>query len=406
MQFGTRFELALLGVATLRQPPKEVATTVRPLVYVEMAIKVRFAPDDGVLSVMAVLTAKSFLFDPSCRLTGGFAFYVWFKPSPHAGDFVLTLGGYHPELPGSRTLSEGASRRLRLAAAGLRRGHHRRGVFRLDPSYIMAGGRLSAVFRAGDFAAWFEAYANFLIGWAPLHYEADMGVRIGASIRAPRRLPAWSLSFEIGATLRIWGPPFAGEAYINLGIIAFTVPIGDRSAPQGPKELTWPEFKTAFLPPAPLTATITGGLIREHTGTDATKAAIVNPSELCIAVDFFIPITTTAAFGLPPTADDRIGVRPMGKGRLVSSLAGELVSRTPRHPPAALQEPSLPIRKSVPKALWSRDLMPDPRTVATLPETESQPIPGVLTGVELCPRNPDESNAIDYIKQKADGQSA
>ena len=61
MQFGTRFELALLGVATLRQPPKEVATTVRPLVYVEMAIKVRFAPDDGVLSVMAVLTAKSFL---------------------------------------------------------------------------------------------------------------------------------------------------------------------------------------------------------------------------------------------------------------------------------------------------------------------------------------------------------
>ncbi len=51
---------------------------------------------------MAVLTANSFLFDRSCKLTGGFAFCVWFAPTnpnieSHAGDFVLTLGGYHPK---------------------------------------------------------------------------------------------------------------------------------------------------------------------------------------------------------------------------------------------------------------------------------------------------------------------
>ena len=103
VQFGARLEIALLGVATLQQPPKVGAgDEVPPFIVVEMAIKVRFAPDDGLLSVMAVLTANSFLFDRSCKLTGGFAFCVWFAPTDpniesHAGDFVLTLGGYHPK---------------------------------------------------------------------------------------------------------------------------------------------------------------------------------------------------------------------------------------------------------------------------------------------------------------------
>ena len=78
VQFGARFEIALLGVATLRQPP---APAPRALVCVEMALKVRFAPDDGLLSVMAALTVNSFLFDTRCKLTGGFAFCIWFKPT-------------------------------------------------------------------------------------------------------------------------------------------------------------------------------------------------------------------------------------------------------------------------------------------------------------------------------------
>ena len=76
VQFGTRLEIGLLGVATMQQPPKPAP----PFVSVELALKVRFAPDEGVLSVQAVLTENSYLFDRSCRLTGGFAFVVWFKP--------------------------------------------------------------------------------------------------------------------------------------------------------------------------------------------------------------------------------------------------------------------------------------------------------------------------------------
>ena len=46
--------------------------------------------------MQAVLAKSSFLLDKACVLQGGFAFFVWYGPNPHAGDFVLTLGGYNP----------------------------------------------------------------------------------------------------------------------------------------------------------------------------------------------------------------------------------------------------------------------------------------------------------------------
>ena len=42
------------------------------------------------------LTDNSWLLVDDVRLTGGFAYVTWFK-GPHRGEFVLTLGGYHPD---------------------------------------------------------------------------------------------------------------------------------------------------------------------------------------------------------------------------------------------------------------------------------------------------------------------
>ena len=45
--------------------------------------------------MQAQLTENSWLLDKSVRLTGGFAFETWWK-GPNAGQFVITVGGYHP----------------------------------------------------------------------------------------------------------------------------------------------------------------------------------------------------------------------------------------------------------------------------------------------------------------------
>ena len=46
--------------------------------------------------MQAQLTENSWLLTESVRLTGGFAFATWWK-GPNAGQFVVTMGGYHPK---------------------------------------------------------------------------------------------------------------------------------------------------------------------------------------------------------------------------------------------------------------------------------------------------------------------
>jgi hypothetical protein len=388
VQFGARFEIALLGVATLRQPP---APATPALVYVEMALKVRFAPDDGLLSVMAVLTGNSFLFDTRCKLTGGFAFCVWMKPTDsrienRAGDFVLTLGGYHPkfQVPAHYPKVPRVGFNWQLPECGVTiKGE---AYFALTPSFIMAGARLSAVFRSGDFSAWFEAHVDFLIGWAPLHYEAEVGVRIGAAFVLRIGSIAFTLSFELAANLRIWGPPFAGEAYIDLGIVAFTVPLGDRATPRVAPAISWPEFRETFLPPEPLAIAVVAGLVAEIAGKPGF--IIVNPSELCLAVQSFVPIVSldgaiAAASDEVESAPPTLGIRPMAKTELRSNLHlafsrevdGKLVG----------QEGNVvrrQLRSSVPEALWSSEPMPKAGPDATLSANVIKDVP---MGVQILP---------------------
>jgi hypothetical protein len=393
VQFGTRFEIALLGVATLRQPPSPAPRT---LVYVEMALKVRFAPDDGLLSVMAVLTANSYLFDTRCKLTGGFAFCIWFEPTnrkfdSHAGDFVVTLGGYHPKfvIPAHYPRVPRVGFNWQLSDYGVTiKGE---AYFALTPSYIMAGARLSAVFRAGGFCAWFEAHADFLIGWAPLHYEAEVGIRIGAAISFQIFDITCTLSFEIGALLTIWGPPFAGEAYVDLGIVAFTVPLGNRNASRTAEKLDWEKFAAQFLPPDKLGISIKTGLIEERKGKPPGEDyVIVNPSELCLGLESFIPITESTDIGTKLPGP--LGIRPMGEQKFRSVLtltcefgtkvdAGKVVNGTKIPMTNLTCRPTL---KNVPDALWSPEPMPDARTLPRLPCVK--PIENVLMGVEVLPK--------------------
>ena len=388
-QFGTRFEIAILGVATLRQPPEPAP---RALVFVEMALKARFAPDDGLLSVMAVLTENSYLFDPSCKLTGGFAFCVWLPPSDRsvinrAGDFVLTLGGYHPrfQVPAHYPKVPRIGFNWQLPECGVTiRGE---AYFALTPSFIMAGVRLSAVFRAGDFSAWFEGHADFLIGWAPLHYEAEVGVRIGAAYVLRIGSLSCRLSFELAAMLKIWGPPFAGEAHVDLGIVAFTIPIGDQSASRQPPRIWWPTFEATFLPEEPLSITLASGLVAERDGKDGY--VIVNPSELCLAVQSFIPITRSdfAIRCLDPPQPVKpapsLGIRPTRQEKLESSLYLAFSRDTGGNPVS--QEDLLayrPVLQNAPEALWSSTPMPDAKTATTL---SANVIEDVLMGVQILP---------------------
>ena len=90
VKIGDGLEIAILGLARMALPRPEFA-----LVSIELALLARFSTSEGVLWIQAQLTDNSWLLNQSVRLTGGFAFVTWFK-GPNSGQFVLTLGGYHP----------------------------------------------------------------------------------------------------------------------------------------------------------------------------------------------------------------------------------------------------------------------------------------------------------------------
>jgi hypothetical protein len=250
--FGTRFEFALLGLSAVTMPPA-LPPEDDPIGFAELALEVTFSPDSGILGVSAKLTPESYILAKACHLTGGFAFYVWGKDNPdkdpksyHAGDFVITLGGYNshytkpaffpdePRLGFNWKLSDVFS-----IKGGM--------YFALTPSAVMAGGALSAVFQSGPVRAWFDVYADFLLSWKPFYYYIDAGISLGASLKIDILFIHATITIHVGVQLAMWGPSFGGKARVDLSIFSFTIHFGSDHPDVPP--ITWKDFKQSFLPP-------------------------------------------------------------------------------------------------------------------------------------------------------------
>jgi len=231
----------------------------------ELALRAVIRPADGVFSLEGRLTSESYIFSKKCRLTGGFAFFVWFS-GPHAGDFVVTLGGYHPEFvrpphyPIVPRLGVNWQVTTELAVTAEM-------YFALTTSCLMAGGKLSAVYQSKSIKAWFIVYADFLISWKPFYYKVRMGISIGVEAD----LGLFSIKFHLSVQMQIWGPEFAGRIDIDLTVVSFSVLFGPPETP--PVPLKAEEFEATFLPKSSpvIASSLTGGLIREVTRKDNGK---------------------------------------------------------------------------------------------------------------------------------------
>lgn len=221
VSMGTRLRIDLLGSSTLVAPTPVEGVTVTPVVEIHLGVHAQFLPDEGFLGVDARLTPTSYLLSQACHLSGGAAFHSWFA-GPHAGDFVVTMGGYHPRF----TVPDHYPTVPRLAfewqvtdEVALKGDMY----FALTGHAIMAGGHLDASYNSGSIGAWFRVGADFLIAWQPFAYDAEMYVHVGARWGA--------LRFEVGADVHVWGPEFAGVAEVDLGITSFTTHFGDTAPP-------------------------------------------------------------------------------------------------------------------------------------------------------------------------------
>jgi hypothetical protein len=238
VEFGVDVQVGVVGVVTMTFP---TGAGDEAIAHVEIDLVASFTPSTGLLAVDGRLSPQSFLLGGFVKLTGGFAFRAWFSGQYH-GDFLVSLGGYHPSFV--RPDNYPAVPRLGLAFVLGPLKVTGESYFALTPHAFMAGLRLAATFEAGPIKVWFDAGVDILFQWAPFHYEADAYVDIGCSVD----LGLFTLTVHIGADLQIWGPAFGGTALIDLTIISFSIPFGAPKAP--PPPVGWNTLATKFLPAA------------------------------------------------------------------------------------------------------------------------------------------------------------
>ncbi|KAK2465662.1 hypothetical protein APHAL10511_002206 [Amanita phalloides] len=209
--------IGLFADAVLSLPPK--LPRERSYVYVELGITSRVDIRYGIFSVEGKLSPNSFILHPSCHLLGGFALYYWFDPSPYAGDFVFTIGGYHPAYQAPIT---GES------------------FFAITPKVCMGGGSLSVLFQLGALRAHLDAHAQFLMVWNPFHFMGDIGVSVGVGFHGKFLFWTYSIEVDISASLHLEGPPFGGNVHVNFWLFGFNIYFGNH--PGLPPPLSLDEF--------------------------------------------------------------------------------------------------------------------------------------------------------------------
>lgn len=292
-QFGTRMEFTIVGLSVLKMP---VVGTDTNLVYVELALLARFSPQSDKITVEAAITPNSYLFDKNCKLTGGFAFYAWVSGA-YEGDFVITLGGYHPEYkkPAHYPVVERLGLQWKLSDIVSISGEM---YFTLTPKAIMAGGRWEVSCNLGFLQASVTIWANVIIAWAPLYYKLNAGVQVKIAARIKVIAAYVNFRVQVGAQLTIWGPPFAGNIFVDWAVFSFTIPFGSKTK-EVPKPLTWAEFSKQYVPEKAeevANLKITAGLQSEYTETTANrKIFIVSPYGLTVAWSSFFPLATVKA---------------------------------------------------------------------------------------------------------------
>lgn len=302
---GERFEIGMLGLARLQVPPKSKNT----LVMLEVALQMRFAPTEGVILVRGQLTENSWLLSESCKLTGGFAVGIWFS-----GDFVLTIGGYHPRYvpPSYYPTVPRVGLNWRIGSTFTIRGE---AYFALCAHAFMVGMSVEASFKAGLAFASFHIGADFLISWKPYAYDINLRCHFKAGFGI--------LKASLGAELHLWGPEFGGTAKIKVIFFSFTIKFGNQSSPL-PEPITWGTFRETFLPAdnEVCSIAVAEGLTRQIKSPGGQELWVVNPKELALVTDSVIPSMEATHPGVrsPERCSSKFGVAPVGV------KAGELTS--------------------------------------------------------------------------------
>ena len=224
IEFGDGLDITLLGLARAELPAPGLT-----LVSIELGLIARFSTTEGVAMVQAQLTENSWLLMKSVRLTGGFAFATWWK-GPNAGQFVVTMGGYHPKFnhPGYPVVPRlGLSWKpiSNISVVG-------ESYFALCSEALMAGSSFSVSAKFGPAYARLSFGADGIVFFDPFWFSVSAWAEIAAGIKIWLLFGTVTIELSLGAYIEVTGPPIFVKGHFE--ICGFEVPFefGDEGNPE------------------------------------------------------------------------------------------------------------------------------------------------------------------------------
>lgn len=313
--FGLIDNLAMLAVEfgekELAIHMMGVSSVLLPGAFIELVWQAKLQPTKGDYLFRGELSHRSFLLLPMVELRGGFAAQFW-TSGDHAGDFVLSVGGYHPDfaVPAHYPqqiprLGVNFSMDPLLVKGGV--------YFALTPTCLMLGASLQASLEVREDFLQLKAYLDIqfhaLLNFQPVHYDVHAQMQMGMELTLGVGKLSETFDIHLHADIHLWGPNFAGLAKIEVKGKEFQVKFGDQQKkPLMP--LSWTKFQEAFLggPKDVCALSVTRGVLQEvKEGEEGNEKItyLVDADELEITIKSLVPLAEA------PDLVDSEGTQPI-----------------------------------------------------------------------------------------------
>ncbi|KAH7018960.1 hypothetical protein EDB80DRAFT_886738 [Ilyonectria destructans] len=420
--FQTVDALVLIAL-TLSEEPKFMvlaqATAVFPksagksqecaFLVLDIVLCAEIDPLHGTIFVAGELTPRSFILNPSCRLTGGFAFQLFFVGSPYEGDFVFTVGGYnklytvpshYPAAPSRVGIFWQYDSQIRISGEA---------YFAITPQVAMGGGRLDLVVDKSWVRATFSAWADFFMHYHPFSFSADVGITLWVEVNLPALIYKIHLGpKEISARLSLYGPPMAG--YVHLHFWTYNTIVAFGSQASRPPPLSWESFLRMVknLPVEPDASdavkapnhmvTITKGAVPVHEnahpaeeGGNSPDVVEIRATQLEFQVQARVPVLSAKLGETAPfetKGSSSLFARPMQRTEAIadSHLTVTLKRTDTEESQVTLQTANVVMKKVAP-ALWGRYKEDAPASAVA---TEEMPQHIMALDIRVLPKQPSD----------------
>lgn len=366
VKVANELEIDIIGLATMKFPaPKKANDKTPNLANIIVGVVARIRPERGLITVNGAFQKGSYIYHPDAHLTGAFAMLSVLKDQKGGqydgapeGDFVFTMGGYAPTYsrPGYYPNVPRIELNWRVNENLNVKGQF---YFALTPNAMMAGGSVSGQFHEGGMFAIdisFIVGADFIIYWQPYHYSAHFysSFHVTASVS----LDLWlftihaSVSVDLDASLKVWGPEFSGYGTVYIHVLfTFSASVSFGDSEETLPALGWREFSDRLLPDGKdiLSVNIGNGTVASHSSDTYTA---VDPKSLSIVCGSAIPIKTFSGVTVPGTPKWGIGIKPMGN--TVGDFSASTYTITIKKGTTDVTSDFTyePITKNMPNSLW------------------------------------------------------